>query len=179
MRAPTGLMIPAPRLVRRLVAGTVSSTGLRLDGVFSSVPSVGKAVFDDVLSVALLLCGRVSAVAAVAFAPAPCGTTWARQGERGANTPASRNKGNLGGGMIDASLAKKAIGSSTKCVAPLRRGLRKVGARRRARLSPGRFPSAPFRTRRAPFVMHRALHRWGSEMGWLQPTQTEGSYAYT
>ena len=35
----------------------------------------------------------------------------------------------------------------------------KVGARRRARFSPGRFPSAPFRTRRAPFVEHRALHQ--------------------
>ena len=54
----------------------------------------------------------------------------------------------------------------------------KVGARRRARLSPGRFPSAPFRTRRAPFVEHRALHRWHSELRGCLLTQLEGAYAY-
>jgi len=54
----------------------------------------------------------------------------------------------------------------------------KVGARRRARLSPGRFPSAPFRTRRAPFVEHRALHRWRSELRGCLLTQLEGAYAY-
>lgn len=40
----------------------------------------------------------------------------------------------------------------------------KVGARRRSRLSPVRFPSAPFRTRRAAFVPHRALHRRSREV---------------
>jgi hypothetical protein len=54
----------------------------------------------------------------------------------------------------------------------------KVGARRRARLSPGRFPSAPFRTRRAPFVEHPALHRWHSELRGYLLTQLEGAHAY-
>jgi hypothetical protein len=55
----------------------------------------------------------------------PRGTTNFRHGERGANTPEGRSNGTLGGGMIDEIRARKCSGASTRCVAPLRRGLRR------------------------------------------------------
>ena len=43
----------------------------------------------------------------------------------------------------------------------------------------GRFPSAPLRTRRAPFVVHRALHRLDREAWGLLPPEAEPPHADT
>ena len=48
----------------------------------------------------------------------------ARHDELGANTPASLSNGKRGGGINAEIRAKNAIGSRTRWVAPLRRGLR-------------------------------------------------------
>ena len=101
-----------------------------------------------------------------------------RQALRGASTPAYLRRGYRGGAIIAASLAMNSTPLITRCLPRPRLTYCKVGARRRARLSPSRSPSAPFRTRRAPFVMHRALHRWSREVGWVQLSQAERPYAH-
>jgi len=72
----------------------------------------------------------------VAVAPAlagPRGTTAARSGERGPNTPDKRWSGNRGGGIKLARRAKHRIGVITGCVAPLRLGMHRGHATRPSR----------------------------------------------
>ena len=69
----------------------------------------------------------------VGVAPAlagPRGTTAARSRERGPNTPDSRCNGNRGGGIKLASRDRNCTGVITRCVAPLRLGLRRRYATR-------------------------------------------------
>ena len=67
---------------------------------------------------------------APAFATGPRGTTAARSGDRGPNTPDKRCNGNRGGGIRLASRDKNCIGVIARCVAPLRLGLRRRSATR-------------------------------------------------
>src|SRR5271166_6904491 len=60
----------------------------------------------------------------------PYFTTAARHVECGARTPASLVSGYLGGGTSAAIRARKCTGSSTRCVAPFLRGLRRRYATR-------------------------------------------------
>jgi hypothetical protein len=61
---------------------------------------------------------------APALATGPLGTTAARNFERGPNTPDRRCNGKRGGGIKLDSRARNCIGVITRCVAPLRLGLR-------------------------------------------------------
>ena len=67
---------------------------------------------------------------APALAKGPRGTTAARSGERGPNTPDKRWSGNRGGGIKLASRDRNCTGVITRCVAPLRLGLRRRYAAR-------------------------------------------------
>ena len=61
---------------------------------------------------------------APALATGPRGTTSARNAERGPNTPDKRCNGNRGGGIKLERRAKSCTAVITRCVAPLRLGLR-------------------------------------------------------
>ena len=81
------------------------------------------------------------------LATGPRGTTAARSGDRGPNTPDKRCNGNRGGGIKLARRDKNCTGVITRCVAPLRLGLRRRYATRpsaridkRSKLNGGRAP---------------------------------------
>ena len=124
IREPTGFTTPSPRLVRGPLRTALSrSPKARSGDVLSPLATNGDAA-SGFFAVRFFFLVRGNLGVAPALA-GPRGTTSARNGERGPNTPDKGCSGNRGGGIKLASLAKNCIGIITRCVAPLRLGLRR------------------------------------------------------
>ena len=124
IREPPGFTTPSPRLVRGRLRAAFSLSRPRSGNVPSPLATNGDAssgFFAIRFFFFFLARGNVAVAPALA---GPRGTTAARNGERGPNTPDKRCKGNRGGGIKLASRDKHCTGGITRCVAPLRLGLR-------------------------------------------------------
>ena len=119
IRVPATFPTPSPRRVGRRLGATLSRSG----DVPSAVATHGDASSGTVRVVVFVL-ARGNVGVPPALATGPLGTTAARSGERGANTPEKRCNGKRGGGIKAAILAKYCTGVITRCVTPLRLGLR-------------------------------------------------------
>jgi hypothetical protein len=126
IREPTGFTTPSPRLVRgRLPTALSLSPPPRSGDVASPLATDGDASSGFfIVRFFFFFLARGNVGVAKALAAAPRGTTAARSGDRGPNTPDKRCSGNRGGGIKLDSRAKNCIGVITRCVAPLRLGMR-------------------------------------------------------
>ena len=128
IREPTRFTPPFPRLVRgRFRTAFSLSPPTRSGDVASPLATNGDATSGFFAVRFFLARGNLGVAPAL---PVSRGTTVARNGERGPNTPDKRWSGNRGGGIKLASLAKSCIGILARCVAPLRLGLRRRYATR-------------------------------------------------
>ena len=131
IREPPGFTTPSPRLVRGRLRAAFSLSRPRSGNVASPLATNGDAA-SGFFAVRFFFLARDNVGVAPALA-GPRGTTAARSGERGPNTPDKRWSGNRGGGIKLDSRAKHCIGVITRCVAPLRLGLRRRYATRPSR----------------------------------------------
>jgi hypothetical protein len=129
IREPTGFTTPSPRLVRGRLRPAFSLSPPRSGDVPSPLAANTDAS-SGFFAVRFFFLARGNVGVAPALAKGPRGTTAARSGERGPNTPDKRWSGNRGGGIKLASRDRNCTGVITRCVAPLRLGLRRRYAAR-------------------------------------------------
>ena len=145
IREPPGFTTPSPRLVRGRLRPAFSLSPPR-SGDAPSALAANTDASSGFFAVRFFFLARGNVGVAPALAAAR-GTTAARNGERGPNTPDKRCNGNRGGGIKLERRDKNCTGVITRCVAPLRLGLRRRYATRpsarmdkRSKLNGGRAP---------------------------------------
>jgi len=98
IREPPGFTTPSPRLVRGRLRATFSLSRPRSGNVPSPLATNGDAS-SGFFAVRFFFLARGNVAVAEALATGPRGTTEARSGERGPNTPDKRWSGKRGGGI--------------------------------------------------------------------------------
>jgi hypothetical protein len=107
IRVPTGFTTPSPRLVRGPFGAAFSPSRPRSGDAPSAVETSDDALSVVVVVVRFFFLARGNTCdGAPPLATGPLGTTAARNGERGANTPDRRRRGNRGGGIKAETRAK-------------------------------------------------------------------------
>ena len=130
IRETAAFTTPSPRLVRGRLRPAFSLSPPRSGDVPSSLATNGDGdASSGFFAIRFFFLARGNVGVAPALA-GPRGTTAARNGERGPNTPDRRCNGNRGGGIKLERRDRNCTGVITRCVAPLRLGLRRRYATR-------------------------------------------------
>jgi hypothetical protein len=106
IREPTGFTTPSPRLVRGRLRTAFSLSPPTRSGDVPSPPATNGDASSGFFAVRFFFLARGNLAVAEALATGPRGTTEARSGERGPNTPDKRWSGKRGGGTPAANYGR-------------------------------------------------------------------------